>query len=162
LFKWIFRGDHVELSIEWRENPLLVRVYLFACKKTCKDLDSEVETRRLVDTCAQAIIPVTSIASIHQILQGAIYYSLYASKQRRFRNRGLLLAALILGTTQIEELTKLLENTFEASNEYYLVGVDCKLDSLEGCYPLELRSLLEKPPTMHALVKNALVPLSLT
>ncbi len=156
-----FREDHLELDIKWRETPIKIRVYVFLCNKLCKDLNSEVLTREIKSTDAQVIIPVTSTSSIHQIIQGVIHYTIYSSRQYRIKNRGLLLGALILGYTQINSLTNILEKTFKASPQYYLIGVDQKPRNLEKCHALKLEDLIKKPIAMSILVKNAYVAVTL-
>lgn len=161
MLEWSFHEDYLELDIKWRETPIKIKVYVFLCSKLCEDLNSEVLTREIKSTDAQVIIPVTSISSIHQVVQGAVHYTIYSSRQRRIKNKGLLLGALILGYTQIDDLTSILEKNFKISPHYYLVGVDQRPRNLEKCYTLRLEDLLEKPTTMSTLVKNAYIAVTL-
>jgi len=161
LFEWFFRGDHLELHINWREELIEVKAYILLCEKLCSNLDDEITTREIENSLPHTIIPVNSVSSIHQVVQGIVHYVIYESRQRRIKNRGLLLAALILGFNQINDLIENLKKHFETSPYYYLIGVNSKPGNLHKCSTLRQEDFLKKPSTMNTLVKNVLIVTSL-
>lgn len=161
MLEWCFQEDFLELYIKWRETPIKIKAYIYTCEKLSKTLNEELETRNIESTIPQTIIPETITLSIHQIVQGILHYAIYASKQSRVKNRGLLLATMITGINQLSELIQRLTNSFQHSHYYYLVGVEHRPVNLHKCSALKLGDLLEKSPLMNSLVKNAYIVLSL-
>ena len=162
MFEWIFKGEYIELHIKWRKEPLKVKAYIFLCEKLCENLNNEITVRGIESSFPHTIIPVTSIPSIHQLVQGVVHYAIYGERQHRVRNKGLLLAALILGSIQINDLVEILEKDFKSSQYYYLIGLESKPVNLNKCYTLRQEDLLKKPAIMNPLVKNVLLIISLT
>jgi len=59
------------------------------------------------------------------LIQAALAYKIYSSELERIRNKGLLLAMLATGTSQISEVVKILGDEVEKRKQYYILGVDC-------------------------------------
>jgi len=162
LFEWFFKEEYLELGIKWRDEPIKVKACVFLCEKLSGELKNELLARGINGSSPLAIIPVTSVTSPHQVVQGVVHYVIHGARQHRIRNKGLLLSALILGTAQIDDLVEILEKHFKSSQHYYLVGVDSKPVNLDKCITLKREILLEKPATMSSMVKNVLLVISLT
>jgi len=161
LLEWYFQGDLLELHIKWRETPIKVKAYIYLCEKSCKTLNEELDVRGIESTLPQTIIPESSISGIHQVVQGILHYTIYTSKQRRIKNKGLLLATMIIGISQLSELTQKLAEFFQTSYYYYLIGVEHRPINLYKCSTLKPEDFLKKPSSMSNLVKNTNIVLSL-
>lgn len=161
MLELLLQEDHLKLHIKWREAPIKIKAYIYVCEKLCKTLNEELEARNIESTLPQTIIPETITFSIHQIVQGILHYAIYASKQSRVKNKGLLLATMITGINQLSELIQTLTNYFQYSHQYYLVGVEYKPVNLHKCNTLKSGDLLKKIPLMSSLVKNVYIVLSL-
>ncbi|MEM4717725.1 MAG: hypothetical protein QXE81_03060 [Desulfurococcaceae archaeon] len=147
---------HIELS--WRKLEL--DVYLYLCKAKTTSLLEEIEYRKFNSKNPITLIPVNLVENMVQLLQGSLYYKIYAQRVHRVRNQGLLLASFILGVRQLNDLLDILEKSFVNTDKYYIVGVDTPLVDTSEC----VNPGLGEGGTMNIamLVKNTGFAISVT
>lgn len=147
---------HVELS--WRNMEL--DIYLYLCEAKTTSLLEEVEYRGFDPRNPITLIPLNLVESTVQLLQGSLYYKLYAHRVHRVRNQGLLLASFILGVRQLNELLDQLEKSFVNTNKYYIVSVDTPLVNTSKCTSPSLGE--GETMSIAMLVKNTGFTISIT
>lgn len=154
LVKQLSNGS-IEVNLWWRSTSFRVSMYL--CRNQSRSLEAEVNYRRITPDKPIAIIPVNTVNSILELLQGAVHYKLYSNRIRRVKNKGLVLALLCTGEKQLERLISTLETAISAGLDYYVVAVDTELENRESCFPLglEQRKFSElNSNDLSKLVKN--------
>lgn len=102
--------------------------------------DDEIKLLEIGSDAPVSIIPVNAIDTQLQFIQAILGYIRYRDKLR-IRNKGLLVASLILGTRQVRETIELLRKTYTYSNKkYYMICIEsidiCKRAS---CKPISIR-----------------------
>jgi len=150
--------DELRVEIGWR--GLHLSIYLYYCKNETGNLNSELQLRKASPAKPITLIPVTLVETPLQLVQGALHYKFYAGRVSRIKNQGLLLALLITGMKQLDELIELFSSELEKGVDYYLVGVDALPGDLEGCKEVDVTGAESR--SLRALVKNTRLALSLT
>lgn len=143
-------SGRVAFRLNWR--GLTVSLYAYFCENNSKSLIGEVSKRGVSPDAPMALVPTTLVESPLQLVQGAIHYAIYATRVTRIKNRGLLLASMITGITQLNELIENLESEFRDGADFYLVSVDVPPSNTEECMPVALRC--DKGVYLERLVKN--------
>lgn len=139
VLKYTIGNEYIEVLLGWRNTSL--RIYLYSCKNITGDLKKEIEYRGIKPEDPVSIIPENIIETPLQLIQAALAYKIYSSELERIRNKGLLLAMLATGTSQISEVVKILGDEVEKRKQYYILGVDCIPQNTSECTPLDYRSV---------------------
>ncbi len=127
IYELSFAGDKVVFSI-------------VECLGRKDNFDDEVRLLDISPDTPVSIIPVNAIDTQLQFIQAVLGYIRYKDKLR-IRNKGLLIASLILGTRQVRETIELLRRTYiDSDKRYYIVCIEtinaCKRTS---CKPVSIR-----------------------
>lgn len=150
--------DRIDITLEWINRT--VSVYIYECINKYLDLEREAVYRDISPSKPVSIIPLTLIKNPLQLIQGALHYDMYSNKITKIRNRGLLLASLMLGTRQISELVEAIKNELSRGVDYYLLSVNTPVNALNECSPAG-RQLIKETRSLDELVKNTKLLLSL-
>lgn len=147
----------IRIVLEWR--PLLIDIHLYVCKNSSRSLDNEIKLRGISHNTPIAIIPVTIVKTPFQLIQGAVHYAIYSNKITRIKNQGLLIASLVTGIHQLNELIDKLETEIGKGVDYYVLGVNIKPENIDKCEPYIVSNLKDEP--IDVLVKNVKYVISL-
>ncbi|ADI32649.1 hypothetical protein [Staphylothermus hellenicus] len=113
--------------------------HIFSCKKSRENIDEEIDRLKLDNKTVYALIPVNTIQSINQLIQGVLHYYIYEKTYTRIRNKGLLLSMFILGQKQLRDTINKINNGFSSSKNYYLIIIgDQKTSIRDKCVPTDL------------------------
>ncbi|MEM2024696.1 MAG: hypothetical protein QXW94_00145 [Desulfurococcaceae archaeon] len=130
------KNSETRLELEWRDQS--IRVYTYLCESG-GSLTEEISRRGISPDKPVAMLPVSMVESPLQLIQGAIHYAMHAPRINRIKNRGLLLASLITGVTQLSELVESLERELRGRGNFYLVSVDVPPCNTDKCVPIAPR-----------------------
>lgn len=150
VLKYSHQNNKIHVELTWRNTSF--DLYIYLCRNKTNKLLSEVQLRSIKPDDPAALIPVTLIETPLQLIQGAIYYRIYSDRLTRIRNKGLLLASMILGVKQLGELIDKLEKEVGRGVDYYLVSVDTPLDAVNECSSINMEEV--RSTSLSALVKN--------
>jgi hypothetical protein len=132
---------------------IILQVY--SCMGREPSLKGEVERLAIGENEPIALVPVSLLKTRLQLVQAVLYYLASPRLHERIRNKGLLLAALLTGSSQVEDTIRLLNEAYTVSHgEYYMVCLEgeCASKASAGsCKPIRMEEL---PSDLHVAVKN--------
>ncbi|MET1160244.1 MAG: hypothetical protein ABWW65_04725 [Thermoprotei archaeon] len=162
--------EPLRVVIEFRDIGSFIRINYFdktyqasvcKCSRVHEKLDNEVVflTRQLEESCdVFTIIPeniVTKEEILLRVIQGCIHYILY-SNEFKVKNRGLLLAMLILGHKQLADVIDNLNKAYASSSSYFLVIINPDKACPSNCKGLAYSTIEFKRKFLSNLAKNIL------
>ncbi|MEM4481747.1 MAG: hypothetical protein QXK88_04100 [Desulfurococcaceae archaeon] len=150
------KNGETRLELEWRDQS--IRVYTYLCESS-GSLAEEISRRGVSPDKPVALLPLSMVESPLQLIQGAIHYAMHAPRINRIKNRGLLLASLITGVTQLSELVESLERELRGRGNFYLISVDAPPCNTDKCVPIALR--FNEDMYSEKLIKNVKCILSM-
>jgi hypothetical protein len=158
VLKYTVENGRVRIFLDWRNTT--VEVYVYSCENYTGDLKREVEYRGIKPKDPVAIIPCSTIENPLQLIQAALFYKVYSSRFKRFRNQGLLIAMLAMGLTQISSVVESIGREIESGSRYYLLGVDRVPSNTSMCSVINPIEGVNAR-TLKPLVKNTRLLISL-
>lgn len=137
------------LSIRYNPNENVYELYfagnkivfsIVECLGKKDSFDDEIKLLKIDPDTPISVIPVNAIDTRLQFIQAILGYIRYKDKLR-IRNRGLLIASLVLGTRQVRETIELLRKTYTYSDKkYYMICVGCiDICRRASCIPVSIR-----------------------
>jgi len=100
-----------------------IRFYTYECIGEKQSFTEELADLNIDNSKTIAIIPKKLIKDDFQIIQGVFHYHVFQDSFRKIRNKGLLLAMMILGFNQIERVVEEVGEKYSVDKTYLVVSL---------------------------------------
>jgi len=134
-----------------------IRFYTYECIGEKQSFTEELVDLNIDDSKPIAIVPKKLIKDDFQIIQGVFHYHVFQNSFKKIRNKGLLLAMMILGFNQIERVVEEVGEKYNVDKTYLVISlteINIDRECREYLFNNVLNDTMSIVKNIHNLVKR--------